>query len=236
MTRVLAAAAVAALAGMPLLTGCTAAPDVSTVTVFAAASLTGSFDEIAAAFEEANPGVDIVLNYGGSSGLATQIAEGAPADVFASASTAQLPDGTVFATNALALAVPAGNPGDISGLADLARRELAIALCAVEVPCGAASATLLEQAGITAAVDTFEQDVKAVLTKIELGEVDAGLVYVTDVRAAGAAVEGIALPEAEPVAYPIAALSDSATATAFVAFVLSDAGQAILREAGFGAP
>ncbi len=235
MRRVaLAAAVVVALAG------CATPPapgtPSGTATVFAAASLTESFDEIAAAFEEANPGVDIVLNYGGSSGLATQIAEGAPADVFASASTAQLPDGTVFATNALALAVPAGNPGDISGLADLARRELAIALCAVEVPCGAASATLLEQAGITAAVDTFEQDVKAVLTKIELGEVDAGLVYVTDVRAAGAAVEGIALPEAEPVAYPIAALSDSATATAFVAFVLSDAGQAILREAGFGAP
>lgn len=235
MRRVaLAAAVVVALAG------CATPPapgtPSGTVTVFAAASLTESFDEIAAAFEEANPGVDIVLNYGGSSGLATQIAEGAPADVFASASSTQLPDGTVFATNVLALAMPEGNPGDISGLADLARPELAIALCAVEVPCGAASATLLEQAGITASVDTVEQDVKAALTKIELGEVDAGLVYVTDVRAAGAAVEGIALPEAEPVAYPIAALTDSDAAAAFVAFVLSDAGQAILRAAGFGAP
>lgn len=228
----LAAAVVIALAGC-------AAPPASTpdpLTVFAAASLTESFDEIAAAFEAANPGIDVVLNYGGSSGLAAQIAEGAPADVFAAASTTQLPDGTVFATNELALAVPAGNPGDVTGLADLARPELAIALCAVEVPCGAASATLLEQAGITASVDTSEQDVKAVLTKIELGEVDAGLVYITDVRAAGAAVESIALPEAEPVAYPIAALTDSEAAAAFVAFVLSDAGQAILREAGFGAP
>lgn len=230
----LAAAVVLALAGCATPPAPGAPSD--TVTVFAAASLTESFDEIAAAFEAANPDVDIVLNYGGSSGLAAQIAEGAPADVFAAASTTQLPDGTVFATNVLALAVPAGNLGDVTGLADLARPELAIALCAAEVPCGAASATLLEQAGITAAVDTFEQDVKAVLTKIELGEVDAGLVYVTDVRAAGAAVEGIALPEAEPVAYPIAALSDSAAANAFVAFVLSDAGQAILREAGFGAP
>lgn len=228
----LAAAVVLALAGCAM----PPAPTPDTVTVFAAASLTESFDEIAAAFEAANPGVDVVLNYGGSSGLATQIAEGAPADVFAAASTTQLPDGTVFATNALALAVPAGNPGGVTGLADLARPELAIALCAVEVPCGAASATLLEQAGITASVDTSEQDVKAVLTKIELGEVDAGLVYVTDVRAAGAAVEGIALPEAELVAYPIAALTDSEAAAAFVAFVLSDAGQAILREAGFGAP
>lgn len=229
---VLAAAVVFALAGCAMPPAST--PD--TATVFAAASLTESFDEIAAAFEESHPDVDVVLNYGGSSGLATQIAEGAPADVFASASTQQLPDGTIFATNVLALAVPAGNPGGVTGLADLARPELAIALCAVEVPCGAASATLLEQSGIIASVDTLEQDVKAVLTKIELGEVDAGLVYVTDVRAAGAAVEGIALPEAEPVAYPIAALTDSEAAAAFVAFVLSDAGQAILREAGFGAP
>lgn len=228
---VLAAAVVFALAGCAMPP--TSTPD--TVTVFAAASLTESFDEIAAAFEESHPDVDVVLNYGGSSGLATQIAEGAPADVFASASTQQLPDGTIFATNVLALAVPAGNPGGVTGLADLARPELAIALCAVEVPCGAASATLLEQSGIIASVDTLEQDVKAVLTKIELGEVDAGLVYVTDVRAAGAAVEGIALPEAEPVAYPIAALTDSEAAAAFVAFVLSDAGQAILRKAGFGA-
>jgi molybdate transport system substrate-binding protein len=233
---VIAAAVVFALAGCATSPAATPGALSGTVTVFAAASLTESFDEIAAAFEAEHPGVDVVLNYGGSSGLATQIAEGAPADVFAAASTAQLPDGTVFATNVLALAVPAGNPGDVSGLPDLARPELAIALCAVEVPCGAASATLLEQVGITASVDTFEQDVKAVLTKIEFGEVDAGLVYVTDVQAAGAAVEGIALAEAEPVAYPIAALSDSAAANAFVAFVLSETGQTVLREAGFGAP
>ena len=229
--------AVAALAVLLLLTGCSApAADTRTVTVFAAASLTESFDAITAAFEAENPGVDVVLNYGGSSGLATQIAEGAPADVFAAASPGVLPEGTPFATNVLELAVPADNPGDVTSLADLVRPELAVALCAVEVPCGAAAATLLTDAGIAASVDTYEQDVKAVLSKIELGEVDAGLVYVTDVLAAGDRVQGIALPEATPVAYPIAALTDSEAAAAFVAFVLSAAGQRILQDAGFGAP
>lgn len=226
-----------ALAVILLLTGCSApATETRTVTVFAAASLTEAFEEIAAVFEAENPGVDVVLNYAGSAGLAAQIAEGAPADVFASASPAQLPEGTPFATNVLELAVPAGNPGDVTGLADLARPELVVALCAVEVPCGAAAATVVADNGISASVDTYEQDVKAVLSKIELGEVDAGLVYVTDVLAAGDRVEGIPLPEAKPVAYPIAALTDSEAAAAFVAFVLSDAGQRLLQNAGFGAP
>ncbi len=237
-----------ALVAVLALAGCAApAPEPTptddlsgTVTVFAAASLTESFDAIAAAFEAEHPGVDVVLNYGGSAGLATQIVEGAPADVFASASPKTMADvsdsATPFATNVLELAVPAGNPGDVTGLADLARPELAVALCAVEVPCGAAAATLLADTGITASVDTYEQDVKAVLSRIELDEVDAGLVYVTDVLAAGDQVEGIPLPEAKPVAYPIAALTESQAAAAFVAFVLSDAGQRILRDAGFGAP
>ena len=242
MKKLIIAALVLALAGCaaeapapeteePQLTG--------TVTVFAAASLTESFEAIADAFEDANPGVDVVFSFGGSSGLATQIVEGAPADVFAAASPATMEasgvtESTVFATNVLEIAVPAGNEAGVTGLDDFANAELAIALCAVEVPCGAASAKLLSETGITPSVDTYEQDVKAVLTKVELGEVDAGLVYVTDVQAAGSGVEGIEVDSA-PVDYPIAALTDSEAAAAFIAFVLSDEGQAILAAAGFGA-
>ena len=180
--------------------------------------------------------------------VATQIVEAAPADVFAAASPATMTtvteagltagDPIDFASNALEIAIAAGNPGGITGLDDFANPEATIALCAVEVPCGAAAAKLLDDAGITASVDTYEQDVKAVLTKVELGEVDAGLVYVTDVRAAGDGVEGIGVDSAA-VRYPIATLSAStnpAAAEAFVAFVLSEKGQAILAAAGFGAP
>lgn len=219
-----------------------------TITVFAAASLTESFQEIADQFEAAHPGVTVTLNFGGSSGLAAQIVEAAPADVFAAASPATmktvtdagLTDGEPvdFATNLLEIAVASGNPGQITGLDDFANAGKTIALCAVEVPCGAASAKLFEAAGITPSVDTYEQDVKAVLTKVELGEVDAGLVYVTDVHAAGDAVEGIQVDTA-PVSYPIAALKTSANtgaAAEFIAFVLSHTGQGILGAAGFGAP
>ena len=220
------------------------------ITVFAAASLTGSFEEIAAAFTAANPGVGVVFNFGGSSALAEQIVQGAPADVFAAASPATMAtvidasltdDTAVFATNTLEIAVPAGNHGSVTGLADLANPDLAVALCAAEVPCGAASVAVLEAAGIEASVDTYEQDVKAVLTKVELGEVDAGLVYTTDVLTAGGDVEGIEFAEAAGAVndYPIAAITESANAdaaAAFVAFVLSNDGRAILTAAGFGAP
>lgn len=219
-----------------------------TITVFAAASLTDSFRAIADAFTEQHPRVEVVFNFGGSSGLATQIVEAAPADVFAAASPATmttvtdaaLADGepVTFATNVLEIAVASGNPGGITGLGDFADPEKTLALCAVEVPCGAAAAKLFESAGITPSVDTYEQDVKAVLTKVDLGEVDAGIVYVTDVRSAGDAIEGIEVDSA-PVNYPIATLSGSTNpvaANAFVDFVLSDAGQRILRAAGFGAP
>ncbi len=222
----------------------------ATITVFAAASLTESFEQLAAEFEAAHPGVEVALSFGGSATLASQILEGAPADVFAAADEATMQrvadaDATagepqVFATNVLALAVPAGNPGGVTGLADLADDDLAIALCAPEVPCGAAAATVLDAAGITAAPDTLEQDVKAVLTRLVLGEADAGLVYRTDVVAAGDAVEQVEAEgtDAAVNAYPIAPVgrAESATAREFIAFVRSDAGQGVLADAGFGAP
>jgi len=232
-----------------------------TLIVFAAASLTDTFTAIAQAFNERHPDVQLVFNFGGSSGLATQIVEGAPVDVFAAASgatmatvtDAALADGepAVFVTNSLEIAVPAGNPGGVTGLADFANPELVIALCEPAVPCGAASVTVLDGAGVVASVDTLEQDVRAVLTKIELGEVDAGLVYKTDVLAAGDAVEGIEFAGAAAAIgrYPIVQLVDSANpgaanpgatnpaaAAAFIAFVLSPIGQQIFKDAGFGTP
>ena len=221
-----------------------------TVTVFAAASLTESFSEIEKQFEERNPGVDVVLNLGGSSTLAEQIVQGAPADVFAAANPQTMKtvvdaslatEQTIFVTNTLEIVVPAGNPGGVRGLADLARPELAIALCAQEVPCGAATEQAFAAAGLSAAPDTLEQDVKAVLTKVRLGEVDAGIVYRTDVKAAGGDVVGIPFDEAADVVndYPISTLTDAPNPTvakAFVEFVLSDAARSVFDEAGFGVP
>jgi molybdate transport system substrate-binding protein len=243
-----------------VLTGCAAStgseaipapadgPLAGTISVFAAASLTDTFQQIADDFEKAHPGVTVTLNFGGSSSQSTQITEGAPADVFAAASSSTMEmvgelakKPIVFATNSLEIATPVDNPGSIENLRDFANPDLSIALCAVEVPCGAAAQTVLGRAGIIASVDTYEQDVKAVLTKVELGEVDAGLVYTTDVLAAGDKVNGIEFAESSAAVntYPIATLSGSTNADAaaqFVAFVLSDAGQGIFRAAGFGAP
>jgi molybdate transport system substrate-binding protein len=193
----------------------------------------------------------VQVSFAGSSALATQISQGAPADVFASANEAQMAvvsdaglaagEPQVFAANVLQIAVPAGNPAGVTGLADLAREELAIAVCAPQVPCGAAAEDVLAAAGVTAAPDTLEEDVRAALTKVELGEVDAALVYTTDVTAAGDAVEGIDVPEAEqrPNDYPIAALADAPNpeaAAAFVELVRSDEGRQALADAGFRVP
>ncbi len=245
-----------------LLAGCTAptaAPTPTaaadglsgTVNVFAAASLTETFGTLVKEFEAVHPRVTVTVNFGGSSALATQIVQGAPADVFAAASgstmktvtDATLVSGTptTFVTNSLEIAVPAGNPGKVTGLNDFANPSLSIALCAVEVPCGAAAKTVLDRAGVAASVDTYEQDVKSVLTKIELGEVDAGLVYKTDVLAAGAKVTGIDFPEASAAVgkYPIALLSASTNkdaAQAFIDYVLSPTGRKVLTDAGFGTP
>lgn len=250
-----------ALAGILLLAGCTsAAPDPEdttpvstlegTVTVLAAASLTDVFDDLAAQFMAANPDVEIVLSYGGSSALAEQIVSGSPADVFASANESTMKTVTdaglivepvIFTTNVLELAVPAGNPGGVTGLADLANPGLTIALCDPAVPCGSAAEKLLAQEGVVASVDTLEEDVRAALTKVALGEVDAALVYRTDVIAAGDDVEGIELPEAASILnkYPISLLVDAPNAEAaqaFVDFVLSEVGRKALTDAGFGAP
>ena len=240
----------AVVAGVVLLGGCAAPAPETTVTVLAAASLTDALDEAAVAFEAANPGVEISVSYGGSSALAEQIVSGAPADVFFAANEATmqtvvdagLADGPeVLLTNTLQLAVPAGNPEDVHGLADLADPELVVALCDPSVPCGAAAALLLQLAGVTASVDTYEDDVRAALTKVELGEVDAALVYRTDVAAAGDAVEGIEVPLADRVVnrYPIALLTSARNPTAareFIDFLRSPDGREVFERAGFVSP
>jgi molybdate transport system substrate-binding protein len=218
--------------------------------VSAAASLTDAFGEIEIAFEDANPGLDVVLNLGPSSGLREQILEGAPADVFASANTSNMDqvveageasDPEIFVTNLLQIAVPEGNPGDVVGLEDFAREELFIGLCEEEVPCGDFGRDALAKAGVTPSIDTNEPDVRSLLTKVEEGELDAGIVYVTDVLSTGGAVEGVDIPEDQNVTadYPIATLANAPNpdgAAAFVEFVLSDEGQAILGEYGFASP
>lgn len=238
----LAAAGCAASSPPPAASG---EPLSGTVEVSAAASLQRSFDEIARAFEDEHPGVAVRTVYDGSSTLATQIGEGAPVDVFASADeknmakvAAQAPDPRVFAANTLVIAVPAGNPGKVAALTDLAR--VTTVLCAPEVPCGTASATLLAAAGVDVAPASVEQNVTAVLTKVAAGEADAGLVYATDVVGRDD-VEAIVPAGADAVVnrYPIAALTDApnpSAAAAFVDFVLSERGQAILADAGFRAP
>ncbi len=224
---------------------------VGEVTVLAAASLTESFERIAAAFEEQYPQVSITLGFGGSSALAQQIRAGAPADVFAAASAESMSmvtdDGdavgepVLLARNRLEIAVPPGNPGAVTSLADLADHARTIALCATQVPCGALAEELLGYAGVVAAPDTLEVDVRAVLTKVRLGEVDAALVYRTDVRAAGPAVEGIPFPESALAAndYFVTVLTGArvpAAAEAFTGFVLSPPAREILADAGFELP
>ncbi|MDP9495131.1 MAG: molybdate ABC transporter substrate-binding protein [Actinomycetota bacterium] len=220
------------------------------VLVSAASSLTHAFAEVEAAFEAANPGVDVVLNLGASSALREQILEGAPADVFASANTSNMDQVVeageaagpqIFVTNLLQIAVPAGNDTGVTGLGDFANEALLIGLCSEDVPCGDFGRQALENAGVTPAIDTNEPDVRALLTKVEAGELDAGIVYATDVLSTAGTVEGIDIPEEDNVVanYPIAALTNAPNpdvASAFVAFVLSDEGQAILAEFGFSSP
>ena len=220
-----------------------------TVLVMAASSLTGVFGEMEVAFEAAHPDLDVQLNLAGSASLREQILQGAPADVFASANAAimhQVIDAGLahpavpFAGNTLQIAVPLDNPGAVSGIEDLADVDLLIGLCGEQVPCGHFARQALAQANVDPAIDTNEGDVRSLVTKLEAGELDAGIVYATDV-AGSSAIQGIALPPGVDVAisYPIADLTSANNAEAaslFVEFVLSPQGQEILADAGFTAP
>ncbi|MET1060167.1 MAG: molybdate ABC transporter substrate-binding protein [Nocardioides sp.] len=224
----------------------------TTLTVYAAASLTSTFEQIGEEFEKAHDGVKVEFNFAGSSDLVAQIQQGAPADVFASADTANMdklttPDDLIgsgpenFASNTMEIAVPPDNPAGIASLQDLTKDGVNLVICAPEVPCGSATQKVADAAGLTLEPVSEEQSVTDVLNKVTTGEADAGLVYVTDVKAAGDKVEGITFPEAADVVniYPIATIADSRNAELaqdFMDLVLDDTGQSILEEAGFAKP
>ncbi|HEU5128790.1 MAG TPA: molybdate ABC transporter substrate-binding protein [Glycomyces sp.] len=253
MRTVIAIAAAALLA----LTACGADADGTgeggelggALTVFAAASLTETFTAIGEDFEAAHPGVEVAFSFAGSSSLAAQINQGAPADVFASAAPANMDtvveagnaeDPRTFARNQLVIAVPEGGPDGVAALADLADPGLKVALCAEEVPCGAAARTALDAAGVALTPATYETDVKAALAKLTLGEVDAALVYRTDVAAAEG-VEAVEFPESasavnDCVLAPLEGAPNPAAAEAFAAYVASEEALAVLTAAGFQAP
>jgi molybdate transport system substrate-binding protein len=236
-------AAASASAGADAVTG--------KLTVFAAASLKNTFTKFGQEFEAAHPGVKVTFNFGGSDTLAASIVSGAPADVFASASTATMTTVTKandnaaapvdFAKNTLEIAVAPGNPKKIATIDQLADKANKVALCAKTVPCGAAAVKALAAAKVNVTPVTYEQDVTSALTKVELGEVDAALVYRTDVQGAKGKVVGVDFPAATQAVttYPIAPLThatNSAAAQAFTAFVLASAAQQELATAGFQAP
>jgi molybdate transport system substrate-binding protein len=222
-----------------------------TLTVFAAASLKNPFTEIGKEFEASHPGVTVTFNFAGSADLVSQIQQGAPADVFASADTKNMEKATSdnlvsgapvdFASNTLEIATPPDNPAHITKLADLAEPGVKVVLCAVEVPCGSAAHTVEAAAGVTIKPVSEEQAVTDVLGKVTSGEADAGLVYVTDVKGAGDTVHGVTFPESAKAVntYPIAPLAGSkhtGTALAFAEFVAGAKGQAVLAAAGFAKP
>lgn len=217
--------------------------------VFAASSLTASFQELAAEFERRNPGVDVELHCAGTPQLVLQLREGAPADVFAAADTvnmqkvvgAGLAAGapTTFARNGLAIVVPAGNPRSIGSLADLAHTDLRVALCGPEVPAGRYAREALAKAGVTVQSLSDEPNVKSVVGKVRLGELDAGIVYRTDTRDPGVSGVDVAAEHDVVASYPITVLANAphaALAAAFVAFVRSDDGRRVLTAHGFTAP
>ena len=223
----------------------------SEVVVSAAASLDAVFAALEESFEEAHPGVDVVRNVGSSSLLRYQIIEGAPVDVYASAdhvymdlveAEGMIESGPrIFAVNRLLIAVPRGNPGGITGLQDFGRSDLLLGLCAPQVPCGALAHEVLNAAAVTADVDTNEPDVRALLTKIEAGELDGGIVYASDVAGRGGAVEGIEIDPQHNVGveYPIAMIATGDNrddARRFVDHVLSADSRAVLTRFGFTTP
>jgi molybdate transport system substrate-binding protein len=228
-----------------------AAKPSGTITVFAAASLKATFTKLASDFEAKNPGTKITLNFAGSSDLVTQISQGAPADVFASADTknmtklsdAKLIDGTAsnFATNVLEIAVPPANPRSISSFADLAKPGVKVVVCAPQAPCGAATDKVEQATGTALKPVSEESSVTDVLGKVTSGEADAGLVYVTDVKTAGGKVKGIPFAESGKAlnTYPIATVGagkNKDLAAAFIAMVTGSEGKKVLNDAGFGTP
>jgi molybdate transport system substrate-binding protein len=251
----LLAGGLAALLVVPLAAcssdGGDAGGDQKTITVYAASSLTSAFTELGQQFEENHPGVTVTFNFAGSSDLVAQVQQGAPADVLATADQANMDratgddlvdgDPVPFATNTLEIAVPPDNPAGVQGLADLASSDVTVVLCAPEVPCGAAAVEVEKNAGIDITPVSEEQSVTDVLGKVSSGEADAGLVYVTDVEAAGGDVTGIAVPDDVNVVntYPVAVLGDSEQkdlADQFLELVTGPDGQAALADLGFGPP
>ncbi|PXY30987.1 molybdate ABC transporter substrate-binding protein [Prauserella muralis] len=220
-----------------------------TLRVFAAASLTEVFGALEQRFEDDHPGVDVQLNLAGSSRLAQQINEGAPADVFAAADEASMGivrqtgaltgDPMIFAYNRMTIAVQPGNPKNINYFTDLQRPDLTVVVCAPQVPCGAATQKLQQNTGVVLNPVSEEQDVKAVLNKVAMGEADAGMVYHSDVVSAAGKVEGIEFARSSGAInrYPIAVLAETGQpdlAGAFRDLVFSETGKAELRKAGFG--
>lgn len=248
------AAAFTAFAITALLASCSGShspAEAGDITVFAAASLKNTFTELGTRFEEANPGTDVNFNFAGSSDLVTQITQGAPADVFASADEKNMSRavdaGAVvgnpvnFATNTLTIVTAPDNPKDIASFADLAKPDVSVVVCAPQVPCGAATAKVEQETGVTLTPVSEESAVTDVLGKITSGQADAGLVYVTDAKSAGDDVTAIPFPESGGAVntYPIAVLTESgntATAQQFVDLVTGPEGQAALSKAGFAAP
>jgi molybdate transport system substrate-binding protein len=231
-----------------VLAGCSRGGDDDQVVVFAAASLNDAFGALAEGFEAAHSGTDVVVNAAASSELATQIVEGAPADVFASADLenmnrivdAAAVDGAprVFVVNRPEIMVEHGNPLGIESVADLADPDLVVVVCAPEVPCGHYAAETFVNAGVDVVPDSYEVNVRSVVTKIVAGEADAGIVYATDVQAAGDAADGVAVPNDVGVVaeYSIAVLADAPNPTMaheFVAYVDDDRGRSILESYGF---
>ena len=219
------------------------------ITVLAASSLTDAFNELGRQFQAAHPGIAISFSFGASSTLAQQVNAGAPADVLATADEPTMQTAVtggsvsapmVFAHNRLALLVAKGNPKNIRTLADLARPGLVVVLCAAEVPCGRFGLQALAKAGVKVTPASLEANVRGVVSKVTLGEADAGIVYVSDVRVAGDKTDGVTIPDAQNVlaAYPIAtvkAAKNAPLANAFVAYVRSADGQQVLAKAGFEA-
>jgi molybdate transport system substrate-binding protein len=250
IAAVLAAAAAAGCSSSTSSPSAGGSPATGTITVFAAASLTESFTQLGKQFEAAHPGDTVKFSFGPSSGLATQITSGAPADVFASAAPGNMHDvvnaGDAsspqnFAKNTMEVATPPDNPGNVESVKDLADDSVKVALCQPQVPCGVVAAEVFKNAGITVKPVTLQPDVKSVLTQVETGNVDAGMVYVTDVQAAGSKVNGVTIPASDNAStlYPIATINSSkhkSIAQAFMNYVLSPAGQQVLKAAGFESP